>query len=73
MTSQAKKTETPHQCSSLEPAVQAPAPVSFAQLLEQLWAQRHDGAVVVRFAGGVPQYVEFLSTPPRVVLHSPKC
>lgn len=43
-----------------EPGVPQPAPQTFPALLEQLWAARHDGPVLVQFAGGKPQYVEVL-------------
>lgn len=32
----------------------------FAAILEQLWRDRHDGPVLVQFAGGKPQYIEVL-------------
>jgi hypothetical protein len=37
------------------------AGATFPELLEQLWQARHDGDVLVRFSGGVPQYLELLS------------
>lgn len=33
---------------------------SFAECLERLWQDRYDGDVLVRFAGGKPQYIELL-------------
>ena len=36
------------------------AGATFPELLEQLWRDRHDGPVLVQFAGGKPQYIEVL-------------